>query len=332
MALNPSAHKVGMTGTLLVNNPYDLYCPMTFVGLLSMSFKSFEYKYVLKNDWGQVIGFQNMEELHDILYKSSLRRTKDLLDLPPKIYAPECLNFTDDEWKVMDDITKYEYGGRYTDKIDPIMNSISMVTRMRQATVATELINSSIIKSTKFSRLNDILEEAKSNNQKVLVFCPFTEALKLGLEYCKEFNPKLVCGGMGSKIQEIIDEHEHTEGFSVIFAQEATIGVGFTLTNTEICVFLSPPWNKATYDQCSDRIHRIGQKKTVKIIDLYISDTYDEVIRSKLHGKGAMADILIDGKDGEELEAAMKYIDSMGIVFARRQSDVPQLTEPAKLF
>ena len=196
---------------------------------------------------------------------------------------------------------------------------------MRQATVTCDLITSHKTNSTKFDRLNDILEEARSNNQKVLVFCPFTEALRIGVDYCKEFNPKLICGGMGSKIQEIVDAHENTPGFSVIFAQEATLGVGFTLTNTEICVFLSPPWNKATYDQCSDRLHRIGQKKTVTVIDLYINDTYDEVILNKLHGKGAMADILIDGKDGEELETAMKYIESMGLVFEKKESTIDKL-------
>ncbi len=162
---------------------------------------------------------------------------------------------------------------------------VAIITRMRQATVAAELLTSKKIISTKFNRLNDILQEAKLNNQKVLVFCPFTEALKLGIEYCKEYNPKLIVGGMGNKIQQIIDSHENAEGFSCLFAQEATLGVGFTLTNTEICVFLSPPWNRATYDQCSDRIHRIGQKHTVQIIDLLIKDTYDECIYKKLHRK-----------------------------------------------
>ena len=62
--------------------------------------------------------------------------------------------------------------------------------------------------------------------------------------------PKLIKGGMGSKIQETIDAHENTNGFSVIFAQEATLGVGFTLTNTSIVVFFFFFWNKASYDQC----------------------------------------------------------------------------------
>lgn len=325
LELDPKAHKVGMTGTLLVNNPLDLYCPMSFVGLINYSKWAFDNKYVLKDDWGRPIGFQNMEELHEILYKSSIRRTKDLLDLPPKIYKPEWLEFSPEEWKVMYDIMSFKYKGKYLDKIDPILDPIVMVTRMRQCTVAPELITSNKIPSTKFNRLNDILEEARLNGQKVLVFCPFTEALELGMEYCKEYQPKLIKGGMGSKIQETIDAHENTNGFSVIFAQEATLGVGFTLTNTEICVFLSPPWNKATYDQCSDRIHRIGQKKTVQIIDLYIAGTYDEDIHDKLHGKGAMADIVIDGKEGDELTEALSYINRMGITFNKKARETQKL-------
>ena len=325
LELDPKAHKVGMTGTLLVNNPLDLYCPMSFVGLINYNKWTFDNKYVLKDDWGRPIGFQNMEELHEILYKSSIRRTKDLLDLPPKIYKPEWLEFSPEEWKVMNDIMAFEYNGKYLDKIDPILDPIVMITRVRQCTVAPELITSNKIPSTKFNRLNDILEEARINGQKVLVFCPFTEALELGMEYCKEYQPKLIKGGMGSKIQETIDAHENTDGFSVIFAQEATLGVGFTLTNTEICVFLSPPWNKATYDQCSDRIHRIGQKKTVQIIDLYIAGTYDEDIYDKLHGKGAMADIVIDGKEGEELTEALSYINRMGITFNKKARETQKL-------
>ena len=64
-----------------------------------------------------------------------------------------------------------------------------------------------------------------------------------------------------------------------------------------------------------DRCHRIGQHNTVQIIDLYMKDTYDEIINAKLHGKGAMADILIDNKNGDELNSALESITKMGIVF-----------------
>ena len=321
MNLDKSVRKMLMTGTLLVNNPYDLYCPMSICGLINYNKWLFEKKFVIKDDWGQILGYQNMDELHDILYKSSLRRTKDLLDLPDKVYKQEWLEFTQDEQDVFDQVTGNKPFN--LDKIDEPMETVAIITRMRQATVAAGLLTSKKVNSTKFERLNDILEEARLNRQKVLVFCPFTEALKLGLEYCKEYRPKLVCGGMGTKIQEVVDEHENTDGFSVLFAQEATLGVGFTLTNTEICVFLSPPWNRATYDQCSDRIHRIGQKHTVQIIDLLIKDTYDELIYKKLHGKGAMSDVIIDG---DESKAVMNYIKDMNIEFHKKtvEEDKPK--------
>lgn len=139
---------------------------------------------------------------------------------------------------------------------------------------------------------------------------------------------------MGNKIQEVIDAHENTEGFSVVFAQEATLGVGFTLTNTEICVFLSPPWNRATYDQCSDRIHRIGQKNTVQIIDLLIKDTYDEMVYNNLHGKGAMSDAVIDG---QEIDSLKDYFDKMNIEFKahkikKKKTLLDGISEPEEKF
>ena len=276
---------MGMTGTILVNNPQDLYCPMAFIGLIQPNKWIYENKYLIKDDWGQIIGYQNMDELHNILYKSSLRRTKDLLDLPPKLYKQEWLEFNKDEANIFEEVIGHKEP-KDLDKVEIPTELLAILTRIRQCTVASEL------------------------------FCPFTEALKLGMDYCKEYKPKLIIGGMGSKVKEIVNEHEATEGFSVIFAQEQTLGVGYTLKNTNIVVFLSPPWNRATYDQCIDRCHRIGQKGTVQIIDLLIKDTYDEIIYNKLHGKGAMSDILVDGKKGE-MEAAKDYFRKMNITFDR---------------
>lgn len=311
LAFDTTADRVGMTGTLLVNNPYDLYAPMTFTGLINYNKWLFEQKFVIKDDWGKPMGYQNMDELHSILYKSSIRRTKDLLDLPPKLYKQEWLEFSDEEQKVFDAITG-NGNMAILDKIDPPIDMFAKLTRMRQATTTGSLLSSKCNVSTKFDRLKDILEEAKLNNQKVLVFCQFTEGLKICVDYCREYAPKLIIGGMGSKVQETIDEHENTDGFSCIFAQEATLGAGFTLSNTEIVVFLTPPWNKATYDQCCDRVHRIGQKNTVQIIDLLIKDTYDELVYLKLHGKGAMSKALIDGEMTPEVAQALK---KLGIEF-----------------
>ena len=288
---------------------------MSVAGLINYNKFMFEKKFVIKDDWGQVIGYQNMDELHNILYKSALRRTQDLLNLPEKIYKQEWLEMSKEEQYIFNQVIGVE-NSLDLDKIDVPEETLAIITRMRQAAVACELLTSKSIPSTKFNRLNDILEEAKLNNQKVLVFCPFTQALELGLEYCKEYNPKLVKGGMGDKVWDIKEEHENAEGFSVLFAQEKTLGVGFTLINTDIIVFLSPPWSRGDYDQCVDRSYRLGRGKKLLVIDLYMANTYDELINKKLWGKGAMSDILIDGS---EEESARKFLKEAKILFNSKE-------------
>lgn len=319
MAFSSKADRIGMTGTLLVNNPYDLYTPMLFTGLINYNKWVFEQKFVMKDDWGRPYGYKNMEELHEILYKSSIRRTKDLLDLPEKIYKREWLEFSKEEQDVFNAVVG-SGNVMLLDKIEPPMDMLAVITRMRQCAVTPELLSSKITKSTKFDRLKDILEEAQFNGQKVLVFCPFTQAIEIGAKYCAEFSPKIIKGGMGAKVQETIDEHENTEGFSCIFAQEQTLGAGFTLINTNIVVFLSPPWNKSNYDQCVDRIHRIGQKKTVQVIDLLMLNTFDEIVNARIEGKGAMGQAVIDGEAVDNLK---KAFEKMGITFI--EGDLPKL-------
>lgn len=65
---------------------------------------------------------------------------------------------------------------------------------------------------------------------------------------------------------------------------------------------------------CSAKTDAIefGQRHTVQIIDLLIKDTFDELVYKKLHGKGAMASVVVDGA---EIEALQEYFKDMGIDF-----------------
>lgn len=61
-------------------------------------------------------------------------------------------------------------------------------------------------------------------------------------------------------------------------------------------IFLDHPWNRAIYDQCVDRAHRIGQTKNVTVINLMCKSTIDEKIWELLNKKGQLSDMLVDGK------------------------------------
>lgn len=331
--LDDKAMKVGMSGTLVVKDPLNLYVPMRVVGLINSSFWNFSERYLIKDIFGGFSGFQNIEELQSILHKSFIRRTKEEVakDLPPVVFKNEILEMSSDEQKVFDEITgeiRNELNGiesknknvlidlvprgRLLDKINVPTTLMSILTRLRQCTTHTGLLSTQIQKSTKFERLKDILDEAKSNGEKVLVFCQFTQAIDIAMDYFKEYSPKKIVGGMGNEIMNVINTHENTDGFSVIFAQTQTLGAGHSLPNTTQVVFISILWDYATFEQCFNRCHRITSKNSVTVTNLIMKDTYDENIYDKIYAKKAMGDVIVDM---HEIDACMDYIKKLGIEF-----------------
>lgn len=333
--------KIGMSGTLVVNNPLNLYVPMNVVGLITTDYWTFGNRYFIKDRFGGVCGFQNVDELTNILHNSFIRRTKEEVakDLPPVVFKDEILEMSTEEQRVFDELTKdiqceleeEEYKNtlidavpykQIIDKVDLPATLMSIITRMRQCVTHTGLLSTSIQKSTKFERLKDILDEAKLNNEKVLVFCQFTQAIDIAKEYFKEYNPKIIVGGLGDKVMDIVKEHEESEGFSVIFAQTQTLGVGHSLPNTTQCVFLSLLWDYATFEQCFNRCHRITSKKSVTVTNLIMKDTYDEHIYDMIYAKKAMGDIIVDMK---EIDACKEYLKKMNIQIVGKR--LPQSNE-----
>lgn len=289
-------NKIGLSGTLLVNKPLDLFVPLTFIGALNANYYQFKNKYCEVDMWGHPIGYKNMNELKEMMSMHMLRRTKELLNLPEKIPVVEYLEMSKEEEKLYNEIvtaTKQE-----CDKIKNPTQILPKLIRMRQVCCHTGLVSTKIVKSSKFERLRDILEEARANGEKVLVFSMFRELIELAVKEFKEFNPLHIWGSM-NKLE--LEEQKHIfqdgEDFNVLFGQIDAAGTGHTLTRASIVVFLDLPWNRATMEQAEDRAHRIGTKKAVTIISLLMKNTYDEHLYKMVIEKGDLGEVLIDGKD-----------------------------------
>ena len=288
--------KVGLSGTLLVNKPLDLYVPLTFIGAINTNYYAFKNKYCETDMWGHPIGYKNMNELKGLMAMHMLRRTKDLLNLPEKIHVTEYLEMSKEEEKLYNEIvtaTKQE-----CDKIKNPTQILPKLIRMRQVCCHTGLVSTKVVKSSKFERLRDILEEARANNEKVLVFSMFRELIEMAVEEFKEFNPLHIWGSMNKlELEEQKHIFQNGEDFNVLFGQIDAAGTGHTLTRASTVVFLDLPWNRATMEQAEDRAHRIGTKKAVTVISLLMKDTYDEHLYKMVIDKGDLGEVLIDGKD-----------------------------------
>jgi SNF2 family DNA or RNA helicase len=81
-------------------------------------------------------------------------------------------------------------------------------------------------------------------------------------------------------------------------------GEGITLHASSTCVFLDRHWNPTKNVQAEDRLHRIGQKNAVQIIDIMARNTVDLGRRTRIARKWANIKLLlgdtVDPKKYEE--------------------------------
>lgn len=302
-------YMIAMTGTLLMNNPVDCYIPLAWIGAeRKNNVTMFKNTYCIFDDLtkGRIIGYKNMNLLKDEIENWSLRRTKDLLDLPPKNIIEEYVEMDDSHRKFYENVkqgVKEE-----CDLIDLKPNNVlSLVTRLRQATSCPGVLTSSKIYSTKVERAKSLVEEITSQGDKVVIFSTFKEPINELYEELKEYNPLIGTGDIkDSIVNENVAKFQSDNKYKVFVATSQKLGTGQTLTAASYMIFIDDPWTAALVGQCEDRIHRIGSEEPVFIYHLICKDTIDESIRKIVTRKGQVADYIIDDKLPENLCAELR--------------------------
>lgn len=84
-----------------------------------------------------------------------------------------------------------------------------------------------------------------------------------------------------SQRAENLKNFKHDDEVRVILATSQSMGTGVTLTEASQMFFFGPPWRSADYDQCCDRLYRIGQDVDVYIYNV-ILDTQAINLSSKM--------------------------------------------------
>jgi SNF2 family DNA or RNA helicase len=85
--------------------------------------------------------------------------------------------------------------------------------------------------------------------------------------------------------------------YSIFAATIKAGGVGLTLTAASTVVFLDRDWSPSANRQAEDRLHRIGQKNAVQVIDLIARDTVDLGRLQKVELKWSWLKELLGDKD-----------------------------------
>lgn len=289
-----SFYKIGLSGTPLLNSPVDTYNILKWIGVERHSFSAFKERYCVQDNFGQVTGYRNLKELKNLVMDNMLRRTKEqVLDLPEKIRSVDYVDMSADQTKIYNEVRT-----KLIEDIDKVMlstNPLAETIRLRQATGNPEVLTTKKVKSAKFERALDIIQECIENNQSVIVFSNWEKVISPFSEQVKSLAPCYLVTGETDDKFEVIEQFTSDSKAAVICGTIGALGTGFTLTKATTVIFLDSPWTKGEKDQAEDRAHRIGATSTVSVITLVCKNTVDETIEDIVASKGEIADYIVDG-------------------------------------
>jgi len=302
-----AAYKIAMTGTPIANGPMDVFMQFEYLdaNIIGIGdFYSFRNRYAIMGGFEdrQVVGYQNMEELIEMLapFVFQVRKSEVLTELPPKIYETREVQLNDEQKRLYKDIAKRDK----TVSGDRGLTVTTVLERMlRLQEIAGGIItferNPDLHNTSKFDKervtgknpkVEELLAIAEENEVSTIVWCRFIEEIHMVTEALRERygNDQVV------QIYGAIDEDTRWANVSDLFQSKkarflvgnaATGGVGLNMTAAELVVYYSNSFSFTDREQSEDRAHRIGQTRSVTYIDLIAEGTVDAVVVEALRGK-----------------------------------------------
>lgn len=152
--------------------------------------------------------------------------------------------------------------------------------------------------SAKWELFVDLLQEALSGGQKVVVFSHYLGMLDIIESYLREQGI-----GFASLRGSTLNRHDHIMRFQtddncrVFVASLQAGGLGIDLTAAATVIHYDRWWNAARENQATDRVHRMGQKLPVQVFKLATLATVEENIDKLISKKARLLEdiIALDG-------------------------------------
>lgn len=308
-------YMIAATGTLIMNNPLDAYMPLTWIGKNNCSLSNFKSYYCRFGGFhdSQIIGYKHMDMLKYQIENCSLRRTKDLLNLPPKTVIHEVLDMNDTQLKFYHDLLDNVADDIVKEGVN--LNLSYLLTqqlRLRQASTCPSILTDLPIRSTKIDRAIDLAEEIIANGDKVIIFSMFKEPINILYNELAQYNPVL---GTGDILDEVfsnnVDQFQQNPNCKVFLGTIQKAGTGITLTAASYVIFIDCDWVPANNIQAEDRAYRIGTTKPVFIYYLWNDDTVDMRMKYRVEDKSQVAGYIVDDKIPEKALDTM--LDILGV-------------------
>lgn len=295
-----------LTGTPLENKLEELYSIVSFVDphLLGPAYE-FLQEHVARDQAGNTVGYRNLESIRQKLQPIFLRRTRAevLEQLPPRTDNVVFVGLSDGQLGPYEEqrnaLAALLRKGFLTD-IDR-KRILACLANLRMICDSTFLYDRETNHSPKLDELAVMIPELTTGGHKVVVFSQWETMLAKSAELFDrlQIGYVLLHGKLPGKERKAVMERFQTDPECVAFLSTDAGGTGLNLQAADTVINLELPWNPAVLEQRIARVHRMGQKKPVRVVNLATANTVEERVLKTLSVKQELFTTLFDGEADE---------------------------------
>jgi len=292
-SFHPSTRLLALTGSPIVNNPADLFSllcllkPEQYKPRERMSFIR-KYCYYYPTRYGiKIYGTHNLSELREETKPFTIRHTKKevLPYLPEKYQRRVTLEMSPKQR----DVYKKMEGELYVmlDTGEPLWapSVMAQIMRLRQINTDPAIlgVDAPSIKT------DFILQTLESSDSKVVIFSCFEKYIRRLDSLIS--TPHIVISGRIPVEERLkaVDRFQSDDSVRYALGTIQCMGEGITLTSASDCILADRWWNPSVNTQAEDRLHRIGQKSAVQVINPIVENSIDATLDQILDSKKTMA-------------------------------------------
>lgn len=305
-----SDYAIVLTGTPLENRLEELHSIVEFVDRhhLGPRFRFLsEHQQVDEN--GRVVGYRNLNRITETLKPILLRRHKKevLKQLPERIEKRYFVPMTPQQEEhhsanreiVAKVVQKWQRFGFLTEEEQRRL--MIGLQNMRMSCDSTYLLDEETDHGLKVDEFLTIAEELlESPESRMVVFSQWVRMLELVAARLRKrrLGHVIFHGGIpGPKRKDLIKQFREDPQCRLFLSTDAG-GVGLNLQHANAVVNLDLPWNPAVLEQRIGRVHRLGQRQPVQVVNLIAENTIEHGMLDVLaFKKGLFAGVLDGGSD-----------------------------------
>ena len=304
-----SDYTIVLSGTPLENKLVELYSVMEFVDQYCLGpYYKFIDETTVKDEGGKILSYKNLNLVGERLAKRLVRRRKaDIeLQLPERTQQNLFVPMTSRQREIHDElkagvaqiVSKWRRSHFLSD-VDR-KRLMLLLSQMRMVCDSTYILDQETRFDTKVEETMNIVQEVvESGDDKIVIFSQWermtrliaTELEKLGVGYAS------LNGKVPSEKRNALVEKFWNEPSCRVFISTDTGSTGLNLQIASRVINLDLPWNPSVLEQRVGRVHRIGQRRNIQVLNMISQDSFEERMLATLEVKASLFEGILDNGD-----------------------------------